>query len=467
VRRRPTATDKEIRVRGNDQAAIRGKQTRREALCLLAAGAMGGFCHAAARSAAPNIIFILTDDLGWTELGCFGNRFNHTPSLDRLAQDGVRFSSAYAAAPVCSPTRASIMTGLYPVRVGITDYLRGDDSRYLSPDRGTLPKLLREAGYRTGLIGKWHLTGDYALRRGDPTLHGFDEVICSETRYIGAGSYFYPYAFMPQVQARQEGEYLTDRLNQEAVDFIARNAQRRFFLFLSHYAPHTRLAGKPDKVARYAGQPGAGKNRNNPELAAMLESIDEGVGMIRSKLQELGIARQTMLAFMSDNGGETNVTSNAPLRGGKSQLYEGGIRVPFIVSWPGHDRPGSECRAAVNSADLYPTFLQVAGAAIPAGLDGQSMVGLIGHPSSERERTMFWYYPLDKQHFLGGRSSAAVRRGDFKLIQFLDTGQAELYDLREDPGESKDLSPSNTAKTGELQKVLRDWTSQFQAGGGR
>lgn len=453
-------------MRDNDQALTRGKQTRREALRLLAASAASGVCHAAARSAAANIIFILTDDLGWAELGCFGNRFNHTPNLDRLAQDGVRFSSAYAAAPVCSPTRASIMTGLYPVRAGITDFLRGDDPKYLSPDRRTLPKLLREAGYRTGLIGKWHLMGDYALRRGDPKLHGFDEVICSETRYIGGGSYFHPYAFMPEVQARQEGEYLTDRLNQEAVDFIARNARRKFFLFLSHYAPHTRLVGKPDKVARYARQPGAGKNRNNPELAAMLESIDEGVGMIRSKLQELGIARQTMLAFMSDNGGEMNVTSNAPLHGGKSQLYEGGIRVPFIISWPGNDRPGSECQTPVNSADLYPTFLQVGGAGIPADLDGQSMVGLIGHPSSERERTMFWYYPLDKPHSLGGRSSAAVRRNEFKLIQFLDTSQAELYDLREDPGESKDLSRSNTAKTEELRKLLRDWISQFQAGGG-
>lgn len=242
-------------------------------------------------------------------------------SLLFAAAEGVRFHNAYSAAPVCSPTRASIITGQHPARAGITDYLRADDPNYLHPGPSSLPGVLKQAGYRTGLIGKWHLMGDYKLRKGDPKLHGFDEVICSETSYIGPGYYWHPYKHLQGLPARVPGEYLTGRLNQEAVDFIGRNSTQSFFLYLTHYATHTRLDGKPE----------AGENKNNPALAAMLESIDQSVGMILDELRRRNLDNDTLLIFNSDNGGETRVTTNGHLRGGKSQLYEGGVRVPLIA----------------------------------------------------------------------------------------------------------------------------------------
>ncbi len=417
----------------------------------------------AARPRATNIILILADDLGWAELGCSGNRFNETPHLDQLAVRGVRFTTAYAAAPVCSATRASVMTGLDPARVGITDYLRGDDVKYLSTERPTIAKALAAGGYRTGLIGKWHLMGDYRQRKGDPRLHGFDDVTCSESKYIGPGDYFHPYAHMPEVEARRPGEYLTDRLNQEAVDFIRRHRERPFFLYLCHYAPHTRLACKPDLVAKYAAKPGAAKKRNNPELAAMLESIDEGAGMIAAALDELGLAGRTAVVFLSDNGGDPEVTSNAPLRGAKSMLYEGGIRVPLIVAAPGFGKAGSVCEAPVSTNDLYPTFLEMAGAKPRPGqsLDGASLLGALRGDRVFRTRALHWHYPLEKPHFLGGRSSGAIRQGDFKLIEFFDDGTSELYYLKTDPGEATNLAGKEPARAAELRRALARWRSEW------
>jgi arylsulfatase A-like enzyme len=426
---------------------------RREFVAALGSAAVPG--RAAARP--PNLILVLADDLGAMEPGCYGSRFNRTPHLDRLAARGVRFTEAYAAAPVCSPTRAALMTGLHPARVGITDFLGARDEKFLDPAHGTLPKMLKPAGYASGLIGKWHLMGDYDKRRGDPKLHGFDEVICSETRYIGPGDYFHPYGFMPEVAARREGEYLTDRLNQEAVDFIERHRSRPFFLYLAHYAPHTRLAPKPDLAAKYESLPDAGTDRNNPALAAMLESIDQGVGMIAGALRRRGLAENTVVLFTSDNGGESRVTSNAPLRGGKSQLYEGGIRVPLIAAGPGIARGGAS-RAPVSSTDLYPTLLDLAGVRAGKKSDGESIAPLLRRPSAGKPRTLFWHYPLQKPHFLGGRSSGAVRAGDFKLIEFFDTGAVELYNVAEDPGETRDLaaqSPDEVARMKALLERLR------------
>jgi arylsulfatase A-like enzyme len=417
------------------------------------------------RHRKPNIVFILADDLGWAELGCTGSRFNDTPQLDALARQGMRFTDAYAAAPVCSPMRASFMTGQYPARVGITDYLRPNDRKFLSTDHVTVAEALAAAGYACGLIGKWHLMGDYRTRKGDPKLHGFHEVICSESRGIGGGAYFHPYKFMPEVEARRKGEYLTDRLNEEAVDFIARHRGEPFFLFLSHYAVHTRLVGKPDLVAKYQKKPGAGRTRHNPALAAMLESIDQGVGAVLAKLDDLGIADHTAVIFMSDNGGELRVTSNAPLRGGKSQLYEGGIREPLIVRWPGVVRPGSTCSVPVSSIDFYPTIIDMAGARPDPRqvLDGQSLVPLLKQTGRLKRGALFWHYPLARPHFLGGRSSAAVRKGDLKLIEFYDTGNAELYDLGSDVGESTDLSATMPERAAELRKLLDEWRKQVGA----
>ncbi|MHC4659584.1 MAG: sulfatase [Planctomycetota bacterium] len=355
----------------------------------------------------PNIIFILADDLGWSELGCYGNRFNETPHLDRLAQSGMRFTQAYACAPVCSPYRAGLMTGQYPLRVGITDYLRRNDPDYLRPQQQyTIAEALRDAGYTTGLIGKWHLMGDYRKRKGDPKLHGFTEVICSETQYIGPGYYYPPYKHLPQVEPRTPDEYLVERINQEAVDFIERNKDKPFFLYKSHYAVHTRLVGKPQLVEKYLRKTGAGKGqkapRNNVHLAAQLESLDEGVGMIMEKLEQLGLAENTIIIFTSDNGGETHVTSNAPLREGKSTLYEGGIRMPLVVSWPKRIKPRSVCNTPTMNIDFYPTLAQIAKAEIDPTqkIHGVSIVPLLKDPNSALTRdALYWHYPLKKPHF--------------------------------------------------------------------
>lgn len=413
---------------------------------------------------SPNFVLILADDLGWAELGCYGNRFNETPHLDRLAERGVRFTDAYAAAPVCSPTRAALMTGQYPARVGITDYLRPEDERFLSPDYHTLAEALRSAGYATGLIGKWHLTGDYKLKRGEPSLHGFDEVICSETRYIGPGSYFAPYQFMPEVNA-PKGEYLTDRLNREAVEFIRRHKDQPFFLYLSHYSVHTVLAAKQGMIDHFAAKPGASKDKNNPVLAAMLAGIDEGVGSITSTLDQLGIADRTVLIFASDNGGERRVTSNAPLRGGKSQLYEGGIRVPLIVYRPGSHRSGETCAVPVATPDLHPTLTELAGVKNGPNevVDGESIVGLLDHERDLQRDSMYWHYPLDRPHFLGGMSAGAVRQGDFKLIEFFDTGKVELYNLKADLGEQENLADRMPEKATGLRNRLARWRASVGA----
>jgi arylsulfatase A len=412
----------------------------------------------------PNIILILADDLGWSELGCYGNRndgprFNETPNLDRLAAGGMRFTQAYATAPVCTPTRIALMTGQHPARVGITDYLDAKDEKFLSPDYVTINEQLKKAGYHSGLIGKWHLTGDYTKKKGEPAKHGWDEVICSETGYIANGDYVHPYFFMPDVQARTEGEYLTDRLNQEAVDFINRNQKGPFFLYLSHYAVHTKLAGKPEDVAKYRQKAGVGTKQNNPELAAMLERIDDGVGKIVATLTELGLKDNTLILFTSDNGGELNVTSNSPLRGGKSELFEGGIREPFIAYWPGVIPPKTVSTQVVNTLDIYPTLLELASIkpAKDQPVDGISIASVLKGTSTPFSRTLYWHYPLPKPHFLGGRSAGAIRIGDLKLIDYFDNGQIQLFNLAEDPGEQTDLSEKLPVQRTQLVAQLREW----------
>jgi len=415
----------------------------------------------------PNIIFILADDLGWAELECYGNKFNETPNLDKLAGEGMRFTEAYAAAPVCSPYRAALMTGQYPARVGITDYLRPNDARHLSTDYVTIAETLKRAGYTTGIIGKWHLTGyaNHGAKEFSPDLHGFDEVIVSENRGIGGGSYFHPYHFNREIEKRLPGrEYLVDRCSLEAVEFIERHKDGPFFLYLSHYAVHTRLVGKDELVAKYEKKPGAGKGnkarRNNPHLAAQLESIDEGVGMVMDKLDELSLANNTVLIFTGDNGGEDRVTSNAPLRAGKSTLYEGGIREPLLIRWPGVVESGSVCSTPTSNIDFYPTFLQFAGCSADQSqhFDGVSILPLLENPEAELGRdTFYWHYPLEKPHFLGGRSAGAIRQGSFKLIEFFDTGQVELYNLADDIAEEHNLAAKLPEKVSELQQLLAKW----------
>lgn len=449
--------------------------------------------HFATAADRPNIVFILADDLGWTELGSYGNTFNETPNIDRLAREGVRFTQAYAAAPVCSPYRAALLTGQYPARVGLTDYLRPSDPP-LSTEHVTIAEMLRQAGYSTGMIGKWHLTG-YRYQGAEveirPTDHGFDEELVCEIKGVGNGANFFPYVFRDQPiswlnakQKRLDGdEYLVDRMNFEAVQFIERHRDRPFFLYLSHYAVHTILNGKPNLVDKYRAKHPPGKSTrdrcylcqdaglegdpgnhwaqdHNPHLAAMLESIDDGVGMIMETLDRLNLDDNTLVIFTSDNGGETNVTSNAPLRGGKSSLYEGGIRIPLIIRWPQVVRAGEICHAPTSNVDFYPTLLDSANVTPDPRqrLDGVSMLPILRDPQTKLGReTLFWHYPLEKPHFLGGRSSGAVRQGDWKLIELFDTRTLELYNLARDPGEQEDLAAQLPDKTAKLKELLADW----------
>lgn len=428
----------------------------------------------------PNIVFILADDLGWRELNTYGNRFNETPNLNKLAKEGTQFMQAYSSAPICSPTRASLMTGQYPGHQPITNYLENNDKNFLNPNYTTLNESLKNAGYHTGLIGKWHLTGDYDAGAdgkgfGRPQLHNWDEVIASETKYIGPGDYFYPYFFMPDLAERpaeftgrkpDQPEYLTDRLNAEAVDFMRRNKEQPFFLYLSHYAPHTRLGARPDLRKKYEAKPDSSiKNDegpgyvNNARLAAMLENIDDGVGKIMKTLDELGLAENTLIVFTSDNGGEIGVTTNSPLWLGKSTIYEGGLRIPMIMRWKGKIAPNTMSSVPTNTVDYYPTFLELAGIKPDAKLqlDGTSLSSLFAKNGTLKPRPLFWHYPLPKPRFLSARSSGAIRDGDYKLVEFFDTNEFELYNLREDISERFNLAAEMTQKVAEMKKMLEDW----------
>jgi arylsulfatase A len=420
----------------------------------------------------PTFILIVVDDLGWGELGCYGNTFNETPHIDNLAAKGLLFRKAYAASPVCSPTRAALLTGKTPPRTGITDYLRPNDEKHLLPKFQTLPKLLREMGYVTALIGKWHLSGyaSHGAQEVPPSVHGFSEVICSETRGIGAGSYFPPYHFNPEIRSRLPNEHLVDRINLEAVEFITRHADKPFFLMVSHYAVHTRLAGRPDLVLKFESKPGAGRGpeapQNNPHLAAQLAAIDEGVGMIVEALDHHNLHRHTVVFFTSDNGGEDRVTRNAHLRAGKSTLYEGGLRVPLIAFCPALIPPNSISEWPVCTYDLFPTIVELAG--IPAEsrgtLDGVSLVPLLRNSSvSMPPRTLCWHYPLNQPHFLGGRSAGAILRFPWKLIQYFDNGEVELFNLAEDESETQNLSARYPETATSLLQELREWRNKVTA----
>ncbi len=461
---------------------------------LLSLFALEGFAR------QPNVIFILADDLGYSELGCYGNDFNETPSLDALSQQGMRFTDAYAAAPVCSPYRASLLTGLHPARLGILDYLRPNSAFALSPSHFTLPEAFQANGYQTGFIGKWHLTGykyhdsEFEVR---PTDHGFDSEIGGEIKSVGNGANFWPYVFRDQPvrwldfkdNKLGDDEYLIDRMNLEAVEFIERNQEQPFFLYLSHYSTHSILNGRPDKVKKYIDKHPPGKSTrtrcylcqdsghegdalhhwaqdHNPHLAAMLESIDDGVGMIMSKLDELGLADDTILIFSSDNGGEINVTSNAPLRGGKSQLYEGGIRVPMIVRWPGQVPPGQATNAYTTSTDFFPTLIDACDLDLPQKVefDGTSVLGdWQGAKQRKAGRDLHWHYPLEKPHFLGGSSAGAIRAGNWKLIEFFETGELELYDLESDLGEADNVAEQHPQLVESLYARLLQWRGRVGA----
>ena len=437
-----------------------------------------GSLHAApSRPGPPNVIFILIDDLGWADLGCYGSAFHQTPHLDRLAAGGMRFTQAYAAAPLCSPTRAAILTGKHPARLHLTTYLPGRADNpaqkllhpkinpHLPLEETTLAEALKPAGYRCGHIGKWHLGGKGFL----PEDQGFDLNVGGTAGGSPPGGFF---AFQtPDLKPVDEREYLTDRLTDETEHFITKNRDRPFFLYLCHFAVHIPLQGKPDAVRKYEAKAapgrGLGQGQNNPIYAAMLESVDESVGRIVAKLDELGLTESTLIVFTSDNGGlavkegaNTPATSNAPLRGAKGQLFEGGTRVPLIVRMPGRIPAGRVCDVPVTSTDFYPTFLRACGVEARDGGDGPAdgidlMPLLTGAVEDLGRDALYWHQP----HYTnqGGTPSGAVRRGDFKLIEFYEDNRLELYRLSEDAGENRDLSREMPEKRNELHKLLKEW----------
>ncbi len=431
----------------------------------------------------PNFVFIYIDDLGWRDVGFMGSEYYETPNVDRLAGQGMVFTNAYANAPNCAPSRASLMTGQYTPRHGIytvNNAARGDSRfRKLIPTENkttldleavTLAEALRSIGYVTGHIGKWHLGGDGHL----PTDQGFDVNVAGR-EYGSPPDYFYPYENRTnQLSDLQDGgaagEYLTDRLTDEALRFLEDHSEQPFFLYLSHYAVHTPIRAKEGIVERFRAKAGSG-GHDNPVYAAMVASVDESVGRVLAKVDELGFRDNTVVVFYSDNGGYGPATSMAPLRGSKGMLYEGGIREPLVVRWPGHIAPGSSCDTPVIGIDFYPTLLAMAGIEIPTTheLDGVSLLPVLTQTGTLPERDLFWHFPayLEADRSVEGpwrtTPAGAVRSGDYKLIEFFEDGTLELYDLTNDIGEQHDLATEMPNRTRELYHLLLEWRSAVNA----
>lgn len=415
-----------------------------------------------------NFVVILVDDLGATDLGCFGSRFFQTPNLDRLARQGMRFTQAYSACTVCSPTRAAMMTGKYPARLHVTDWIEGhkrpkaklkvpDWTMHLPHKERTIAEALKSKGYATASIGKWHLGGE----EHHPEKHGFDENIGGYHRGQPP-SYFAPYR-IPTLKEGPDGEFLTDREAQEAVAFIDRNRNRPFYLYLPHYAVHTPLMGKKEVIEKYRGRVQPDDPQKNPTYGALVESVDDAAGRIMQALDERGLTGNTVVIFTSDNGGLLQSTSNLGLRAGKGSAYEGGVRVPLIVRWPGVTRAGSESAAPVITMDHYATLLEAAGVSPEPGqvIDGKSLLPLLRGSGSFRREAIFWHYP--HYHPGGATPYSAVRSGDWRLIEFFEDNRIELFNLKDDPAETRDLAASEPAKADALRRRLHAWRRQVGA----
>ena len=432
---------------------------------------------------SPNIVLIYIDDLGWRDVGFMGSTYYETPNIDRLAAESVIFTNAYANAPNCAPSRASLLTGQYTPRHGV--YTVGSPERGAahlrklvpSPNKTaldtgfvTLAEALKAAGYATAHVGKWHLGGAGHL----PTDQGFDVNVAGDHQGHPP-SYFYPYErgtnSLPDLrEGGQEGEYLTDRLTDEALRFIDAHAEGPFFLYLAHYAVHTPIQAKEAIINTYRQKPGD-EAHHNPTYAAMIESVDESVGRVLGKLDALGLTDNTVVFFFSDNGGYGPTTSMAPLRGSKGMLYEGGIRVPLAVHGPGIRAAGRTDATPVIGTDLYPTILEMAGAALPPGqpLDGVSLLPLLAEQAPLASRALFWHFPVYLEAYRGMSGpwrttpAGAVRQDDYKLIEFFEDGRLELYNLHDDIGEQNDLAETMPDKVQELHALLQNWRASVQA----
>jgi arylsulfatase A-like enzyme len=446
-------------------------------LALLSLAAMLAPCSSAtAGDAKPNIVFILADDLGYTDVGCYGSKYYETPNIDRMAAQGMRFTDGYTCGPNCQPTRAALMSGQYGPRTGV--YTVGSIDRFdwksrpLRPvDNGvelplekiTLAQSLKKAGYATALFGKWHL-GQQGLFH--PAQRGFDEAI------VSMGLHF-DFNTSPKTPY-PPGTYLADFLTDKAVDFITRHKENPFFLCLHHFGVHSPHQAKKELIARFKDKPPSG-GHDDPTYAAMIASVDESVGRVLKTLDDLGLAERTLVIYTSDNGGvggyaregigrAGGITDNAPLRGGKGMLYEGGVRVPYIFRMPGRISAGTTCDQPINSIDLYPTLLDLAGSTPPEGypLDGVSYLSLLstgGTGKLDRD-AIFWHFP----GYLGAAAGSwrttpagSIRAGDWKLIEFFETKKLELYNLRDDLGERNDLARAMPERVRALHERLLAW----------
>lgn len=458
--------------------------------CFIAAFALAS---TAAFAQPPNIIVFLVDDLGQRDLGCYGSKFYETPNIDRLAAQGALFTDGYAACPVCSPTRASLLTGKYPQRTGITDYIGAPQpdgwkrntrllpaayATALGLGEVTIAEALRSHGYATFFAGKWHLGPEPVW----PEHQGFDSNLGGTDRGgpYGGKKYFSPYG-NPRLPDGPDGEHLPDRLATETARFIETNRDRRFFAYLSFYSVHTPLMAREDLRSKYEekrkrlgleaqwGREGERDVRLVQEhavYAGMVDAMDLAVGKVLAKLDELGLAENTLIVFTSDNGGlstsEGSPTSNLPLRAGKGWMYEGGIRVPWIVRWPANIQPGTVVRAPITSPDLFPTLLAAVGASMPPERprDGIDLLPLI-EGGAAPERAIFWHYP----HYgnQGGAPAAAVRRGDWKLIRWFEGDGIELFNLSSDLSEARNLAEQEPKRVQALRAELDAWLGSVDA----
>jgi len=441
----------------------------------------------------PNIILILIDDMGWTDLGCFGSKYYETPNIDHLCESGMKFTHAYAACAVCSPTRASVMTGRYPTRTGITDWIHHADARakdviknqknpegfdpprnrklltpinkfWLEHEEITIPELLKVEGYVSCHVGKWHLGPEQWY----PDQQGFDYNY-GGCQFGQPPSYFDPYSNkrydgIPTLIPKEEGEYLTDRESDEAEGFIRKHKDQPFFLYMSHYAVHSPLQAPEELIEKYETKEKS--NQKIPKYAAMVESVDQAVGNLIKTLEKLELSEKTMVIFTSDNGGASHfpATDNAPLRRGKGFPYEGGIRVPLIISWPGVVEPGSICNEAIISMDYLPTICEMAGVNLPNDrmIDGLSLMPLSKKSGSLNRKTLYWHFP----HYWWGTNVqpySIIRDGDWKLIYWYENEKVELYNIADDLSEKNDLAHQKPEKVKELEKKIKTWLKETGA----
>ncbi len=475
--------------------------SRISGISYLASGVAVLLCLAGCAPAEPppNVLLVIVDDLGWRDLGVYGSTFHETPAIDALAAQGVRFTQFYAASSVCSPTRASIMTGKHPARLHITNWIGGEQhgllrqaeyERQLPLEEYTIGEAFRDAGYATGYIGKWHL-GVGAFM---PNAQGFETTVAVNAAGQPS-SYFYPYRHertpqmdVPDLEDGVAGEYLTDRLTDEALAFIDAHAAGPFFLVLSHYAVHTPLQAQEELVGKYrakaeqssegtgatVSESGRGTTtlrQRHPVYAAMVESVDRSIARLSARLDDRGLSDRTIVVLVSDNGGLSTLaggerggpTSNEPLRAGKGWLYEGGIRIPLIVRWPRRLPGGSVVTATAITMDLFPTLLELAG--LPSKpeqhADGVSLAGEIAGATGPATRVLPWHFP--HYHGSGNVPSAAIRAGNLKLVQWFETDDVELYDLAADSGETVDLAPVMTAEADSLRALLAAWRETVHA----